>query len=91
MKHKYIRLSLLIVVLTLTSQPSLASAADLSGQSPAHATITARTISTSSAQRNRRCRARCNREYILCTRGIVPPGRARCRARLRNCLRRCER
>ena len=40
--------------------------------------------------RRANCRTRCLRAYRLCQRGIVPPNVARCRERLRHCLRRCR-
>ncbi|HEX7998980.1 MAG TPA: hypothetical protein VF528_11375 [Pyrinomonadaceae bacterium] len=93
MSFKHIRLFLLIAVLTLTAQPAFTSTIvpGAPSLSPATTTTTRTTPTKSAQQRYRRCRERCYREYRLCTRGVVPPGAARCRARLRNCLRRCYR
>ena len=84
MKTRRTRFSFLILALALTAQLSLVSP-PVQAESASHRTTATATL------RGRRCRARCIRQYRLCTRGIVPPRVARCRERLRRCLRRCGR
>lgn len=92
MKNKRIHSALLVMVLALTAQLSFAAPTGLTEQSLFYTTATAiraTPASTQRQQRSWRCRRRCNQEYRLCQRGVAGPNIARCRQRLRRCLRRC--
>lgn len=91
MKSTRVRFSLLIVALALSTQLSYVSASPLAGQNAnSSTTVTTTTRTTTYNRRRSRCTQNCNRAYRLCTRGIAPPHVARCRERLRRCLRRCR-
>ena len=92
MKIKRIHSALLITVLALTAQLSFAAPSAVDNQSLFYAAATAKRANLTTTQNerwSRRCRRRCNQEYRLCLRGVAGPNAARCRARLRRCLRRC--
>ncbi|HEX8472483.1 MAG TPA: hypothetical protein VF666_00480 [Pyrinomonadaceae bacterium] len=92
MKTRNSFLNLSILALVLVSQMAFVVPTVQASQHENHTSTTTTTTTTRrvNTQRTSRCRTRCNRDYRLCMRGIVNPNAARCRARLRNCLRRCR-
>lgn len=86
----------LILTLMLSAQLFVFTPPAQAGQNTNSSNTTTETTTETRIIRNQplprgrgRCRQACNRAYRLCQRGIAPPHIARCRERLRRCLRRC--
>lgn len=89
MKSKHLRFSLLLVVLALTAQLSLATPSLRVGQNANSST----TMGEATRPMPRPCQRRCRVSYGMCLRRADGnPGRRRaCMMRYRNCLRHCGR
>ena len=95
MRSNRTRFLLTIMGMALAAQLAFVVPTARAGQNANSSTTTTTTTTTVTRRRGRggvvACRQRCWREYRLCTRGFAPPHIARCRERLRRCLRGCQR